>query len=248
MFHIQLRYFQYILSTAILFGIFLDSKPLIVASFVGIVLTWLSEMLSAQLDIYSEKYFVVLITLLLSFSNFVLVNTYKTTITQLFLIMIVVVSLLYFLIQKDVSIFEIGNIIFLLFIGFVLIGFISSEIFTNNLTFISSTFLCLLLLKTGLIFLNIQFTNFQFFFDFLLVALVMFVVSFFYGFETINVFIAILALGVLATLFNFMFIKLRYEYTFTKEITKQVYVFDYLVATLTSMYLANTLYILNGLF
>jgi len=248
MFHIQLRYFQYILSTAILFGIFLDSKPLIVASFVGIVLTWLSEMLSAQLDIYSEKYFVVLITLLLSFSNFVLVNTYKTTITQLFLIMIVVVSLLYFLIQKDVSIFEIGNIIFLLFIGFVLIGFISSEIFTNNLTFISSTFLCLLLLKTGLIFLNIQFTNFQFFFDFLLVALVMFVVSFFYSFETINVFIAILALGVLATLFNFMFIKLRYEYTFTKEITKQVYVFDYLVATLTSMYLANTLYILNGLF
>ena len=248
MFHIQLRYFQYILSTAILFGILLDSKPLIVASFVGIVLTWLSEMLSAQLDIYSEKYFVVLITLLLSFSNFVLVNTYKTTITQLFLIMIVVVSLLYFLIQKDVSIFEIGNIIFLLFIGFVLIGFISSEIFTNNLTFISSTFLCLLLLKTGLIFLNIQFTNFQFFFDFLLVALVMFVVSFFYSFETINVFIAILALGVLATLFNFMFIKLRYEYTFTKEITKQVYVFDYLVATLTSMYLANTLYILNGLF
>jgi len=248
MFHIQLRYFQYILSTAILFGIFLDSKPLIVASFVGIVLTWLSEMLSAQLDIYSEKYFVVLITLLLSFSNFVLVNTYKTTITQLFLIMIVVVSLLYFLIQKDVSIFEIGNIIFLLFIGFVLIGFISSEIFTNNLTFISSTFLCLLLLKTGLIFLNIQFTNFQFFFDFLLVALVMFIVSFFYSFETINVFIAILALGVLATLFNFMFIKLRYEYTFTKEITKQVYVFDYLVATLTSMYLANTLYILNGLF
>ena len=248
MFHIQLRYFQYILSTAILFGIFLDSKPLIVASFVGIVLTWLSEMLSAQLDIYSEKYFVVLITLLLSFSNFVLVNTYKTTITQLFLIMIVVVSLLYFLIQKDVSIFEIGNIIFLLFIGFVLIGFISSEIFTNNLTFISSTFLCLLLLKTGLIFLNIQFTNFQFFFDFLLVALVMFVVSFFYSFDTINVFIAILALGVLATLFNFMFIKLRYEYTFTKEITKQVYVFDYLVATLTSMYLANTLYILNGLF
>jgi len=248
MFHIQLRYFQYILSTAILFGIFLDSKPLIVASFVGIVLTWLSEMLSAQLDIYSEKYFVVLITLLLSFSNFVLVNTYKTTITQLFLIMIVVVSLLYFLIQKDVSIFEIGNIIFLLFIGFVLIGFISSEIFTNNLTFISSTFLCLLLLKTGLIFLNIQFTNFQFFFDFLLVALVMFVVSFFYSFETINVFIAILALGVLATLFNFMFIKLRYEYTFTKEITKQIYVFDYLVATLTSMYLANTLYILNGLF
>ena len=248
MFHIQLRYFQYILSTAILFGIFLDSQPLIVASFVGIVLTWLSEMLSAQLDIYSEKYFVVLITLLLSFSNFVLVNTYKTTITQLFLIMIVVVSLLYFLIQKDVSIFEIGNIIFLLFIGFVLIGFISSEIFTNNLTFISSTFLCLLLLKTGLIFLNIQFTNFQFFFDFLLVALVMFVVSFFYSFDTINVFIAILALGVLATLFNFMFIKLRYEYTFTKEITKQVYVFDYLVATLTSMYLANTLYILNGLF
>jgi len=248
MFHIQLRYIQYILSTTILFGIFLDSKPLIVASFVGIVLTWLSEMLSAQLDIYSEKYFVVLITLLLSFSNFVLVNTYKTTITQLFLIMIVVVSLLYFLIQKDVSIFEIGNIIFLLFIGFVLIGFISSEIFTNNLTFISSTFLCLLLLKTGLIFLNIQFTNFQFFFDFLLVALVMFVVSFFYSFETINVFIAILALGVLATLFNFMFIKLRYEYTFTKEITKQVYVFDYLVATLTSMYLANTLYILNGLF
>jgi len=248
MFHIQLRYFQYILSTAILFGIFLDSKPLIVASFVGIVLTWLSEMLSAQLDIYSEKYFVVLITLLLSFSNFVLVNTYKTTITQLFLIMIVVVSLLYFLIQKDVSIFEIGNIIFLLFIGFVLIGFISSEIFTNNLTFISSIFLCLLLLKTGLIFLNIQFTNFQFFFDFLLVALVMFVVSFFYSFDTINVFIAILALGVLATLFNFMFIKLRYEYTFTKEITKQIYVFDYLVATLTSMYLANTLYILNGLF
>ncbi len=248
MFHIQLRYFQYILSTAILFGIFLDSQPLIVASFVGIVLTWLSEMLSAQLDIYSEKYFVVLITLLLCFSNFVLVNTYKTTITQLFLIVVVAVSLSYFLFQKDVSIFEIGNIIFLLFVGFVLIGFISSEVFTNNLTFISSTFLCLLLLKTGSIFFNIQFTNFQFFFDFLLVALAMFIVSFFNSFETINVFIAILPLGVLATLFNLMFIKLRYEYKFTKEITKQIYVFDYLVATLASMYLANTLYILNGLF
>ena len=76
----------------------------------------------------------------------------------------------------------------------------------------------------------------------------MFIVSFFNSFETINVFIAILPLGVLATLFNLMFIKLRYEYKFTKEITKQIYVFDYLVATLASMYLANTLYILNGLF
>jgi len=74
MFEVQLRYFQYILSVSIVVGLVIQSSPLLVASFVGIILTWLSEMLSAQLNIYSIKYFVVLNVLLLGFSSFIFSN------------------------------------------------------------------------------------------------------------------------------------------------------------------------------
>ena len=69
MIQVQLRYFQYILSVAIFAGIVISSTPLISACFVGLTLIWLTEMLVGQFDINTEKFYVVLVLLLIAFST-----------------------------------------------------------------------------------------------------------------------------------------------------------------------------------
>lgn len=248
MFEVQLRYFQYILSVSIVVGLVIQSSPLLVASFVGIILTWLSEMLSAQLNIYSIKYFVVLNVLLLGFSSFIFSNFFEQYRLNIFLLLLIFVSLTYFLFQKEVNIFQIGNLLFLLFIGSISIGYISGTEFITNKNFVSYIFLILLLLKSASVFFNLQFTNFQYFFDFFLVALTTFGVSFFSDYQIINTFIAIIPFGLMTTFLNFLFVKLRYEYKYTKKITKQIYIFDYLVAMIASLYLIKLFNLINGLF
>jgi hypothetical protein len=114
MFQIQLRYFQYILSMAIFVGVLISSQPLITACFVGLTLIWLSEMLIGQFDLKSEQYIIILTVLLLSFSSVVIQSIFSDINQSALIISCLLVSLVYFLFQRDVSIYKIGNVFMLL--------------------------------------------------------------------------------------------------------------------------------------
>ena len=248
MFQIQLRYFQYILSISIALGFLLDNSQLITAAFVGIVLTWVAEMLSAQFEITSEKYLVILIVLLLSFSSVIALSYMDMMSMNVLFIALLIFSLTFFLFQQDVNIYKIGNVFFVLVVSFLVNGFLGSQEFFDNINLISILFVTLLTLKTLATYLNIQFSNFQFYFNFFAVVIVMGGVSSFYTFETLDIILASITVGLLTTLLNFLFIKIRFEYELTSSLSSQIFIFDYLVAFIISIYAVDALNILNGLF
>jgi len=248
MFQIQLRYFQYILSISIALGFLLDNTQLITAAFVGIVLTWVAEMLSAQFEITSEKYLVILIVLLLSFSSVIALSYMDRMNMNVLFIALLIFSLTFFLFQQDVNIYKIGNVFFVLVGSFLVNGFLGSQEFFDNINLISILFVTLLTLKTLATYLNIQFSNFQFYFNFFAVVVVMGGVSSFYTFETLDIILASITVGLLTTLLNFLFIKIRFEYELTSSLSSQIFIFDYLVAFIISIYAVDALNILNGLF
>jgi hypothetical protein len=248
MFQIQLRYFQYILSISIALGFLLDNTQLITAAFVGIVLTWVAEMLSAQFEITSEKYLVILIVLLLSFSSVIALSYMEMMSMNVLFIVLLIFSLTFFLFQQDVNIYKIGNVFFVLAVSFLVNGFLGSQEFFENINLISILFVTLLTLKTLATYLNIQFSNFQFYFNFFAVVVVMGGVSSFYTFETLDIVLASITVGLLTTLLNFLFIKIRFEYELTSSLSSQIFIFDYLVAFIISIYAVDALNILNGLF
>jgi len=248
MFQIQLRYFQYILSISIALGFLLDNTQLITAAFVGIVLTWVAEMLSAQFEITSEKYLVILIVLLLSFSSVIALSYMDMMNINVLFIALLIFSLTFFLFQQDVNIYKIGNVFFVLVVSFLVNGFLGSQEFFDNINLISILFVTLLTLKTLATYLNIQFSNFQFYFNFFAVVVVMGGVSSFYTFETLDIILSSITVGLLTTLLNFLFIKIRFEYELTSSLSSQIFIFDYLVAFIISIYAVDALNILNGLF
>ena len=248
MFQIQLRYFQYILSISIALGFLLDNTQLITAAFVGIVLTWVAEMLSAQFEITSEKYLVILIVLLLSFSSVIALSYMEMMNMNVLFIVLLIFSLTFFLFQQDVNIYKIGNVFFVLVVSFLVNGFLGSQEFFDNINLISILFVTLLTLKTLATYLNIQFSNFQFYFNFFAVVVVMGGVSSFYTFETLDIILASITVGLTTTLLNFLFIKIRFEYELTSSLSSQIFIFDYLVAFIISIYAVDALNILNGLF
>ena len=248
MFQIQLRYFQYILSLAIFAGILISSTPLISSCFVGLTLVWFTEMLSGQFDINSDKYYVILILLLLSFSSVSFENLFFTIEPYETFIIFLVVLMIYFLFQADVNIFKIGNSIFITVITFLVNGYIVDPFFQENIFYIAYIFLLLLFLKTLATYLNVQFGNFQFFFNFFLIFIVFNGVSTFYDYKTVNIIIAGTSTALLTTFITHVFTKLRFEYEITSKLSNQIYVFDYMFAFVLSLYLVDALYVVNGLF
>ena len=248
MFQIQLRYFQYVLSIAIFIGILISSKPLITACFVGLTLVWLTEMLIGQFDLKSEQYYVILTVLLISFSTIAIQSIFSEINKSILLIVCVLISVVYFLFQQDVNIFKIGTVFMNLIITFLVNGFIVLDTFQENVFYVSYLFLLLLFLKTLATYLNVQFSNFQFFFNFFVVSLVFIGVSSFYSYNIINVFLAGLATALFTTLLNFLFVKIRFEYEFATQLSNQIYVFDFLFAFIASLYFVDSLNVVNGLF
>ena len=248
MIQIQLRFFQYILSVAIFVGILISSKPLITACFVGLILIWLTEMLVGQFDIKSEQYLVILTVLLISFSSIALQSIYPGINKVALLISSLLVAVVYFLYQQDINIYKIGNVFMVLVTTFLVNGFIISDNFQENVFYVSYLYLLLLFLKTLATYLNVQFSNFQFFFNFFVVSVVFIGVSSFYSFETINVFLAGLTTALFTTLLTFLFVKIRFEHELTSQLSSQIYIFDFLFAFMTSLYFVDSLNVLNGLF
>ena len=248
MFQIQLRYFQYILSASIVTGLLLDSFPLMTAAFVGIALTWLSEMLIAQFEISSEKYLVVMVILLLSFSSTVVLSFVESMELNVLMVLLIIYVLTFFLFQQDINIYKIGNVLFLLMVSFLLNGFFTSTQYTENINFIATLYISILALKTLATYFNIQFSNFQFFFNFFVILIVVVGFSSFDSYQTLDIVLAGITVATFTTLLNFLFIKIRFEYELTSSLTNQIYIFDFLIAFLVSLYAVDALNILNGLF
>ena len=248
MFQIQLRYFQYILSLAIFVGILISSTPLISSCFVGLTLVWLTEMLSGQFDINSDKYYVILILLLLSFSSVSFKNLFSSIEPYESFIIFLVVLMIYFLFQSDVNIFKIGNSIFITVITFLVNGYIVDPLFQENIFYISYIFLLLLFLKTLATYFSVQLGNFQFFFNFFLIFIVFNGMNTFYDYKTVNIFIGGTSIALFTTFITHVFTKLRFEYEITSKLSNQIYVFDYMFAFVLSLYLVDALNVVNGLF
>ena len=248
MFQIQLRLFQYILSFAIFVGVLISSNALITSCFVGLTLIWLTEMLIGQFDIRSKQYMIILVVLLISFSSVAVQSIYSNVDAVGLLLSCLLFSITYFLFQKDINIYKVGNVFIVLFFTFLINRFIVIEIFQENIYYISYLYLLLLFLKTVATYFSVQFSNFQFFFNFFIVSTVFIGVSSFYSFNTLYIFLAGLTTAIFTTLINFMFIKIRLEYQLTSRLPYQIYIFDFMVAFMASLYVVDSLNVVNGLF
>ena len=248
MFQIQLRYFQYILSLGIFVGIQISNKALISACFVGLALVWLTEMLIGQFDLKSEQYLIILTFLLISFSTVAIQSIYPGINKTTLLISSLLITVVYFLFQQGINVYKIGNVFMVLVTTFLVNGFIVSDKFQENIFYVSYLYLLLLFLKTLATYLNVQFSNFQFFFNFFVVSVVFIGVSSFYSFNTINIFLAGLTTALFTTLLTFLFVKIRFEHELTTQLSNQIYIFDFLFAFITSLYFVDSLNVINGLF
>jgi len=248
MFQIQLRLFQYILSFAIFVGVLISSNALITACFVGLTLIWLTEMLIGQFDIKSKQYMIILVVLLLSFSSVAVQSIFSNIDAVGLLLSCLLFSITFFLFQKDINIYKVGNVFIVLFLTFLINRFIVIEIFQENIYYISYLYLLLLFLKTLATYFAVQFSNFQYFFNFFIVSTVFIGVSSFYSFNTLYIFLAGLTTAIFTTLITFMFIKIRLEYQLTTRLPYQIYIFDFMVAFMASLYVVDSLNVVNGLF
>ena len=248
MFQIQLRLFQYILSFAIFVGVLISSNALITSCFVGLTLIWLTEMLIGQFDIRSKQYLVILVVLLLSFSSVAVQSIYSNVDTVGLFLSCLLFSITYFLFQKDINIYKVGNVFIVLFFTFLINRFIVIEIFQENIYYISYLYLLLLFLKTLATYFAVQFSNFQFFFNFFIVSVVFIGVSSFYTYNTLYIVLAGLTTALFTTLLTFMFVKIRLEYQLTTRLAYQIYIFDFMIAFMASLYIVDSLNVVNGLF
>ncbi len=89
---------------------------------------------------------------------------------------------------------------------------------------------------------------FQYFFNFFAVLLVMIGVTSFYDFQFIYIILSSATTALCVVFVNFLILKIRYEFEYISELTNEIYLYDYLVAFLFSLYLVDSLNIINGLF
>ena len=134
--------------------------------------------------------------------------------------------------------FEISEIKNMIFLISILIGIF-------YLTFL---FLILFFVKTLATFFNIQFSNYQYFFNFFASFFVVSTVSLFSGFTIQYVLIAAGLISIFTVIMNFLFQRKRREYKYFSTLTTQIYLFDYLVSFLFALYFVDVLNLINGLF
>ena len=72
--------------------------------------------------------------------------------------------------------------------------------------------------------------------------------SSFYSYTFIYVLLAGIATAIFCVLVNFLILKIRFESEYINELSTQVYLYDYLVAFLLSLYFVDAINLVNGLF
>ena len=165
MFQKQLRYVQIILTLSIFGGLLITNIPLLISSLVGLILVWQLEMLTGQLRIDTNEYLVTIIFIVLTFLP-VIFSSFEAeqSVVVLIYLSLLALSIIMVLFQ-ELSISKIGNTVFSTIFSFTIISFIMSETFNENLNYIVYLFLSLFFLKTIATFLNVQFSNFQYFLE-----------------------------------------------------------------------------------
>ena len=234
MFQTQLRFVQIILTFSIFAGLLLRNTPLLIAALVGLVLVWQLEMLTGQLRIDTNEYLLTVIFIGLTFLPVIFAESeILESLINLFYISLLVLSVVMVLFQ-DLSISKIGNTVFSTIFSFTIVSFIMSEAFFENLNYIVYLFLSLFFLKTIATFLNVQFSNFQYFFNFFAVLVVMIGITSFYDFQFIYIILGSVSTALSAVFVNFLILKIRYEFEHISELTNEIYLYDYLLAFLFS--------------
>jgi hypothetical protein len=248
MFQKQLRYVQIILTFSIFGGLLIMNTPLLIASLVGLILVWQLEMLTGQLRIDTNEYLLIIIFIFLTFLPVIFSGLeIRGSIIILFYLSLLALSIIVVLFQ-ELPISKFGNTIFSTIFSFTIISFIMSESFNENLNYIVYLFLSLFFLKNIATFLNVQFSNFQYFFNFFAVLLVMIGVTSFYDFQFVYIILSSVTTALCVVFVNFLILKIRYEFEYISELSNEIYLYDYLVAFLFSLYLVDSLNIINGLF
>ena len=148
----------------------------------------------------------------------------------------------------DLNIFKLGNLLFSTIISMTVIHFILMQYFQDNIMYFTYLFLLLFFIKTIATLFNVQFSNFQYFFNFFAAFTVFVGVSSFYDYSISHVLLAAVITSLFTVLINFLILKLRFEGEFINELSTQVYLYDYLVAFLLSLYFVDAINIVNGLF
>ena len=247
MLEVQIRYIQFVLTTSIFVGLLMDNVQLLTAVFVGLILVWQLEMLVGQLRLDTKEYRLILIFISLTFLPVVFNILSETTIEALFYIVLLVVPILGVLFL-DLNIFKLGNLLFSTIISMAVIHFIVSQFFQDSITYLTYLFLLLFFIKTIATLFNVQFSNFQYFFDFFAAFIVFVGISSFYDYKITHILLAGLATALFCVLINFLILKIRFESEYTNELSTQVYLYDYLVGFLLSLYFVDAINIVNGLF
>ena len=247
MLEVQIRYIQFVLTTSIFVGLLMDNVQLLTAVFVGLILVWQLEMLVGQLRLDTKEYRLILIFISLSFLPVVFNILSETTIEALFYMVLLAVPILGVLFL-DLNIFKLGNLLFSTIISMAVIHFIVSQFFQDSISYLTYLFLLLFFIKTIATLFNVQFSNFQYFFDFFAAFIVFVGISSFYDYKITHIFLAGLATALFCVLINFLILKIRFESEYTNELSTQVYLYDYLVGFLLSLYFVDAINIVNGLF
>ena len=177
----QLRYIQTVLTFGIFITIFLNNENLIISCFVGLILAWQLELLACELRTTSNEFILILLLLITSFSPVMTIFFEVSEIKNLIFLISILIGIFY-LTFKDISVSTFGNAYLVTFISFFLVSFFVSKTFSENLDFLTFLFLILFFIKTLATFFNIQFSNYQYFFNFFASFFVVTTVSLFSGF------------------------------------------------------------------
>ena len=247
MLEVQIRYLQVVLTTAIFVGLLMDNMQLLTAVFVGLILVWQLEMLSGQLRIETKDYRLVIIFLSLTFLP-VVINIFSESKIETLLYLVLLVAPLLGVLVMDLNIFKLGNLLFSTIISMTVIHFILTQYFQDNAMYLTYLFLLLFFVKTIATLFNVQFSNFQYFFNFFAAFIVFVGISSFYEYSISHVLLAGVITALFTVLINFLILKLRFEGEFINELSTQVYLYDYIIAFLLSLYFVDAINIVNGLF
>ena len=247
MFQKQLRYVQFILSLSIFVGLILTSNPLLLSSLVGLILVWQLEMLTGQLRIDTNEYYLILIFVFITFFPVISPVLFSEFTLSLLFVSLILLSFL-ILIYQNINISKFGHTIFVTVFSSSIVSFIMSDSFQENISYLVYLFLSLFFLKTLATLFYVQFSNFQYFFNFFAAALIIISVSSFYDYQFLYIILSAATTALFTVFTNFLILKIRYEFEYFSELRSEIYLYDYLVAFLFSLYFVDSLSLVNGLF
>ena len=247
MFQKQLRYVQFILSFSIFAGLILRSNSLLLSSLVGLILVWQLEMLTGQLRIDTNEYYLILIFVFITFFPVISPVLFSEFTLSLLFVSLILLSFL-ILIYQNINISKFGHTIFVTVFSSSIVSFIMSDSFQENISYLVYLFLSLFFLKTLATLFYVQFSNFQYFFNFFAAALIIISISSFYDYQFLYIILSATTTALCTVFTNFLILKIRYEFEYFSELRSEIYLYDYLVAFLFSLYFVDSLSLVNGLF